>query len=79
MPIEADLPPTTAAADLPPTERLTALWDHLGLAAAHVATSIPGDVALLATRHPGRVAGAVLCVPSRLDPGPVRRSRRPAC
>ncbi len=58
------------AADLPPTERLTALWDHLGLGKAHVATSIPGDVALLATRHPGRIAGAVLCVPSRLDPAP---------
>ena len=66
MPIEADLPPP----DLPPTERLTALWDHLGLAAAHVATPIPGDIALLATRYPGHIAGAVLCVPSRLDPAP---------
>jgi SAM-dependent methyltransferase len=53
-----------------PTERLTALWDHLGLGAAHVATPIPGDVALLASRHPERVAGLVLCVPSRLDAAP---------
>ncbi len=53
-----------------PTERLIALWDHLGLAAAYVATPIPGDVAALAARHPERIAGVVLCVPSRLDPAP---------
>jgi SAM-dependent methyltransferase len=34
------------------------------------ATSIPGDLAELASRHPARVGGAVLCVPSRLDPLP---------
>jgi len=55
---------------LSPTERLTALWDHLGLGAAHVATPIPGDVALMAARCPERLAGVVLCVPSRLDPAP---------
>ncbi len=55
---------------LPPTERLTALWDHLGIGAAHVATPMPGDVAQLAARHPERIAGLVLCVPSRLDPAP---------
>ena len=71
MPIEADLPPTDLPpTDLPPSERLNALWDHLGLAAAHVATPIPGDIALLAARYPGHIAGAVLCVPSRLDPAP---------
>jgi SAM-dependent methyltransferase len=52
------------------TERLISLWDHLGLTAAHVATQMPGDVADLARRHPGRIAGLLLCVPSRLDPAP---------
>lgn len=49
------------------TQRLIALWDHLGLAAAHVATQMPGDIADLAAAHPGRIAGLLLCVPSRLD------------
>jgi SAM-dependent methyltransferase len=56
--------------DLSLTERLIALWDHLGLAAAHVATQMPGDVAGLARGHPERIAGLLLCVPSRLDPAP---------
>ena len=37
---------------LSPTERLIALWDHLGLGVAHVATQMPGDIAGLAARHP---------------------------
>ena len=57
-------------AELSPTERLLALWEYLGLGAAHVATPIPGDLSSLASRHPQRVAGIVLCVPSRLDPAP---------
>jgi SAM-dependent methyltransferase len=57
-------------ADLSPTGRLLALLDHLGLGAVHVATSIPGDVAVMAAQHSGRLAGVVLCVPSRLDPAP---------
>ena len=52
------------------TERLIALWDHLGLNTAHVATQMSGDVADLARRHPWRIAGLCLCVPSRLDPTP---------
>ncbi len=57
-------------AELSPTQRLLALWEHLGLATAHVATPIPGDLAQLASRHSGHIAGIVLCVPSRLDPAP---------
>lgn len=49
-------------------ERLTALLDHLGIAAAHVATQMPGDVAGLIALAPERVAGVVLAVPVRLDP-----------
>src|SRR5580700_4837740 len=52
------------------TERLIALWDHLGLRAAHVATQMAGDVAELARAFPDRIAGLLLCVPSRLDPAP---------
>ncbi len=52
------------------TERLIALWDHLGLRTAHVATQMTGDVADLARRYPDRIAGLLLCVPSRLDPAP---------
>jgi SAM-dependent methyltransferase len=57
-------------AELSPTDRLLALWEHLGLGRAHVATPIPGDLAVLASYHADRVAGIVLCVPSRLDPVP---------
>ncbi len=52
------------------TERLVSLWDHLGLKTAHVATQMPGDVSDFARSHPGRIAGLLLCVPSRLDPTP---------
>lgn len=51
-------------------ERLLALWDHLGLTAAHVATQMPGDVVGLAAAAPERIAGLVFCVPTRLDPDP---------
>ena len=57
-------------ADLSVTERLAALWEHLGLGRAHVATQMPGDIAGLAESCPERLAGVVLCVPSRLDPAP---------
>lgn len=55
---------------LSPTERLIALWDHLGLGVAHVATQMPGDIAGLAAGHPERLGGVVLCTPTRLDPAP---------
>lgn len=51
-------------------ERLAALLDHLGLAAAHFASAMPGDLAGLAAAYPQRVRGLVFCVPSRLDPAP---------
>ena len=49
-------------------ERIVSLLDHLGLAHAHFATQMPGDLAGLALRHAGRIAGLVLAVPVRLDP-----------
>lgn len=56
--------------DISATERLIALMDHLGLDAAYFGTPIPRDISGLATTHPERLAGVVLCVPSRLDPAP---------
>jgi SAM-dependent methyltransferase len=58
------------AKDLSPTERLIALMDHLRLDTAYFGTSIPRDLSGLAAEHPERMAGVVLCVPSRLDPAP---------
>src|SRR5689334_13224948 len=52
------------------TDRLVALMDHLGLGSAYFGTAIPRDISGLATGHPERLAGLVLCVPSRLDPAP---------
>jgi SAM-dependent methyltransferase len=46
------------------------LIDHLGLGTAHFGTPIPRDISGLAAEHPERLAGIVLCVPSRLDPAP---------
>jgi SAM-dependent methyltransferase len=54
--------------DLAPSARLLALLDHLGLGRAHVATQMPGDIAGLAADFGSRLAGIVLCVPTRLDP-----------
>jgi ubiquinone/menaquinone biosynthesis C-methylase UbiE len=51
-----------------PTERLLAVLDHLGIQRAHIATQMPGDIAGLASVHGERLAGIVLCVPTRLDP-----------
>jgi len=53
--------------------RLLAVWDHLGLGVAHVATQMAGDVAGLAQAAPERLGGIVLCVPARLDPAPFAR------
>ena len=58
--------PDNAEISLP--ERLLAIWDHLGLRTAHVATQVPGDVAGFLASHPGRIGGIVLCTPARLDP-----------
>ena len=56
--------------DMSATDRLVALMDHLRLGSAYFGTAIPRDISGLATAHPERLAGIVLCVPSRLDPAP---------
>ncbi|MBV9018051.1 MAG: hypothetical protein JO058_20575, partial [Alphaproteobacteria bacterium] len=52
------------------TARLVELLDHFGIAQAHVATQIAGDIAGVATVHAERLGGVVLCAPVRLDPAP---------
>ncbi len=52
------------------TDRLVALMDHLGIGSAHFGTPIPRDISGMAAAYPDRLAGVVLCVPSRLDPAP---------
>src|SRR5215471_14427654 len=56
--------------DMSATERLVALMDHLEVDAAYFGTPIPRDISGLAVAYPERMAGVVLCVPSRLDPAP---------
>jgi SAM-dependent methyltransferase len=56
--------------DLSPADRLIVLMDHLGLGTAHFGTPIPRDISGMAVGYPERLAGVVLCVPSRLDPAP---------
>jgi SAM-dependent methyltransferase len=56
--------------NMSPTDRLIALTAHLGLDAAYFGTPIPRDISGLAMDDPDRLAGVVLCVPSRLDPAP---------
>ena len=51
-------------------QRLAALWDYLGLGVAHLAAQMPADVASFVSSHAERVAGMVLCTPTRLDPSP---------
>jgi SAM-dependent methyltransferase len=61
------------AEEMTTVERLLAVWEHLELEAAHVATQMAADVAELVAKHPNRVAGVVLCVPTRLDPAPFEK------
>ncbi len=56
---------------MPLAARLAAVWDHLELDTAHVATQMPGDIAGLVAAAPGRIAGLVLCAPTRLDAVPL--------
>jgi SAM-dependent methyltransferase len=57
-------------ANMTPTERLIALMEHLHIETAYFGTPIPRDISGMAAQHPERLAGVVLCVPSRLDPVP---------
>ena len=60
--------------EMPLSQRLLALLDHLGLQRAHFAAQMPGDLADLARDCPERIAGLVLCVPTRLDPAPFAKA-----
>ncbi len=49
-------------------DRLAALWDHLGLDTANVATQMPGSLAGFAAVHPGRIAGLLFHEPVGCEP-----------
>ncbi|MFG1301553.1 methyltransferase domain-containing protein [Xanthobacter sp. V3C-3] len=49
-------------------DRLLAVWDHLGLEAAHVATQMPGSLAGFAAAHPARIAGLLFHEPVGCEP-----------
>jgi SAM-dependent methyltransferase len=49
-------------------ERLAALLDHLRIGRAHLGAQIAGEVADLVRHCAERLAGIVLCAPTRLDP-----------
>jgi SAM-dependent methyltransferase len=51
-------------------QRLAALLDHLGIGRAHLGAQIAGEAASLLQHCPDRIAGIVLCTPTRLDPPP---------
>jgi SAM-dependent methyltransferase len=51
-------------------DRLAALFNHLGIGRAHIASQIAGDMAGLAVAHPERLGGIVCVTPVRLDPVP---------
>ena len=55
---------------LPLTDRLIAVLDHLGIGQAHIASQIPGDMAGLVAARPERIGGIVCVTPIRLDPAP---------
>jgi SAM-dependent methyltransferase len=52
-------------------ERLFQLLQHLGIAQAHFAASIPGDVTRFATDHAPCLASLTLICPFYLDPSPL--------
>jgi SAM-dependent methyltransferase len=56
--------------ELSPTDRIIALFDHLGIGRAHIASQIVGDMVGLAAAHPERIGGVVCVTPVRLDPVP---------
>jgi len=54
--------------DFPLEERIVQVFQHLGIARAHVAASITGDWRGLARRHSDLVASLTLVFPAPLDP-----------
>jgi SAM-dependent methyltransferase len=61
---------TTAGLSM--AERLAQVLQHLGIERAHVAASLPADIAGFAQAYPERLASLTLVCPPRLDPRPLR-------
>ena len=58
--------------DMPLADRIVAVLDALGIARAHIATQLPGDIADLVEQHPDRLCGVALVAPSRCNPARFR-------
>ena len=58
-----------AEVECPVEERLVQLFQHLGIARAHIAARGGGDWGGLATRHPDCIASLSLICPRGMDPG----------
>jgi len=64
---------TTAAPEIPTVEpRLAELFDHLGIARAHIAGRAGPDWQDFAARHSERIASLTLLCPAALDPAALR-------
>src|SRR5262245_17640055 len=68
----------TTDRDLAVEQRLLHLWQHLGLAQAHVAARTPRDWQGLATTAPERIASLTLICPQMLS-GPALRALAARC
>ena len=49
-------------------DRLVAVFDHLGIGRAHIATQSPGDIAGLVASYRERIGRVTFTAPSRVDP-----------
>ena len=56
--------------DQPLSQRLRAVFDHLDIGRAHLATQSPADIATFIEQYPARVAGIGLLAPPRMAPAP---------
>ena len=52
------------------SDRIVAVLDALGIARAHVATQLAGDIAGLVAGHSDRLGGVALVAPTRINPAP---------
>jgi 2-polyprenyl-3-methyl-5-hydroxy-6-metoxy-1,4-benzoquinol methylase len=64
---------TEAASELRTEERLSQLFQHLGIRRAHLAAGYPAQAVALASVYPELVSSLTLVCPSRFDAEPLRR------
>ncbi len=70
---KTDVTVTEAAPELRTDERLSGLFQHLGIDRAHLAAGYPAQAVDLASAYPELVSSLTLVCPSRFDAEPLRR------